>query len=282
MKDKDIVSGIKSGTGSGWNELFGTPQKNIRAQIQPILGGVADVTFDDVFQEACIVLMENIKAGKIAAQENTNLAGYLFVLCKRIALRYAGKKKTVAIREMAGEGNDGKRPGVVLRDPGCEDDGAAPEEKALEEEEAFAFLERVMASIPETCRTILRRFYWDRLPMTEIAALTGLKNENTAKTTKNRCMDKFRNIAKAMMEDDEKAEEAIRRTIERSSLRAELEEYRREWDGSTERSELRERVGKMSEDEIIEGIRSNSPQAWRALYASFYDNLKKEIDPLIK
>ena len=71
MTDKDIISGIESGATS------------IRQHIQPILKGVRDITFDDVYQEACIVLMENIKAGKLDTEGEINLNGYLYVICKR-------------------------------------------------------------------------------------------------------------------------------------------------------------------------------------------------------
>ena len=65
MTDKDIISGIESGV------------TNIRQYIQPILSGVRDVTFDDVYQEACIILMENIKAGKLDTGSEVNLSRYL-------------------------------------------------------------------------------------------------------------------------------------------------------------------------------------------------------------
>lgn len=94
----------------------------------------------------------------------------------------------------------------------------------------------VLDSIPPACKSILKRFYWDKMSMKDIATLTGLKNEDTAKSTKKRCMDKFRSIAKALLEDDEKAEAAIRRTIERAALRDQLEECRQLASGTLARA----------------------------------------------
>ena len=108
----------------------------------------------------------------------------------------------------------------------------------------MAFLERVLESIPPKCRSILRRFYWDKLPMSEIAAIHGLRNENSAKSTKNRCMDKFKEIAKAMLADDAKAEEAVRRTVERDALRDLLEEIRNEEAGQWRRAALKDKRDK--------------------------------------
>jgi len=46
--------------------------------------------------------------------------------------------------------------------------------------------------------------------MQQIAAALGLKNDNTAKTTKNRCMNKYADIARKLMGNDADAEEMIR------------------------------------------------------------------------
>ena len=249
MTDSEIISGIESGSTS------------IRHHIQPILNGVRDVTFDDVYQEACIALMENIKAGKLDTEGEVNLSGYLYVICKRIALRYAAKKRPFRIVEKP-LGQDE----VVIKDEGEERADGSPELQEMEEEEAMRFLERVLDSIPPTCKSILKRFYWDKMFMKDIATLTGLKNEDTVKSTKKRCMDKFRSIAKAMLEDDEKAEDAIRRTVERAALRDQLEECRQLDAGTLARAAHTEEKAKLTYKDIIEGIKSNSPVAWRALF----------------
>jgi hypothetical protein len=109
------------------------------------------------------------------------------------------------------------------------------------------------------------------MSMKDIATLTGLKNEDTAKSTKKRCMDKFRSIAKAMLEDDEKAEAAIRRTIERAALRDQLDECRQLESGTLARAAHTEGSAKLTDKDIIEGIKSNSPVAWRALFEKTHD-----------
>lgn len=253
MTDQEIISGIESGATS------------IRQQVQPILKGVRDVTFDDVYQEACIILMENIKAGKLDTGGEMNLSGYLYVICKRVALRYAAKKRPLRIVEKASVKDE-----VILKDEGEESAGGSPEVMEMEEEEAMRFLDRVLDSIPPTCKSILKRFYWDKMSMKDIATLTGLKNEDTAKSTKKRCMDKFRSIAKAMMEDDEKAEDAIRRTIERAALRDQLDECRQLDAGTLARAAHTEGRARLTDKDIIEGIKNNSPTAWRALFDKTY------------
>ena len=249
MTDKDIIAGIESG------------RTGIRQHIQPILGGVRDITFDDVYQEACIILMENIKAGKLDTESGMNLSGYLYVICKRVALRYAARKRPFRIVEKPAGKDE-----VVIREEGEEQETGPVEWMEREEEEAMAFLDRVLDSIPPACKSILKRFYWDKMSMKDIATLTGLKNEDTAKSTKKRCMDKFRSIAKALLEDDEKAEAAIRRTIERAALRDQLEECRQLASGTLARAAHTEGSTNLTDKDIIEGIKENSPAAWRALF----------------
>ncbi len=254
MTDRDIISEIETGATS------------IRQHIQPLLSGVRDITFDDVYQEACIILMENIKAGKLDTEGETNLSGYLYVVCKRVALRYAAKKRPLRIVEKP-TGKDE----VIIKDEGEEKESGSVEWMEMEEEEAMRFLDRVLDSIPPTCKSILKRFYWDKMSMKDIATLTGLKNEDTAKSTKKRCMDKFRSIAKAMLEDDEKAEAAIRRTLERAALRDQLEECRQLESGTLSRAAHTEGSVKLTDKDIIEGIKSNSPAAWRALFSKTHE-----------
>jgi RNA polymerase sigma factor (sigma-70 family) len=249
MTDKDIIAGIESGATS------------IRQHIQPILNGVRDITFDDVYQEACIILMENIKAGKLDTEGEVNLSGYLYVICKRVALRHTARKRPLRIVEKPAGKDE-----VTVKDEGEEQETGSVEQMEMEEEEAMRFLDRVLDAIPPTCKSILKRFYWDRMSMKDIATLTGLKNEDTAKSTKKRCMDKFRSIAKAMLEDDGKAEDAIRRTIERAALRDQLEECRQLESGALARAAHTEGGATLTDKDIIEGIRNNSPAAWRALF----------------
>jgi len=225
MTDNELIRGIRENSPAAWRELYKENYDKIRAKIAPMLVRTKDVTFDDLFDDAMLTLMDNVKDGKVVEGASTNLSGYLYTICWRMALRRETKSKRT---EEAGK----------MQEPVEEEDTSVePEEYA----EAMAFLDRVFESIPPKCKSILKRFYWDKLPMSEIAAIHGLRNENSAKTTKNRCMDKFKEIAKAMLADDAKADEAVRRTVERNALRDLLEEIRKEKDGEWARAALEDK-----------------------------------------
>ena len=55
--------------------------------------------------------------------------------------------------------------------------------------------------------------------MDKIASLLGMRNADSAKTKKSKCMNKFKDIAAQLVESDELAEEAVRSAVERAALR---------------------------------------------------------------
>ena len=219
MTDNDIIRGIRDNSESAWRELFAKTHDQLRPSISPLLQRAVESTYDDIYELACLDLMDNVKDGKLGESENTNLVGYMFKICWRRALRAETKRKK----------DDGRLDEFPQKEEAeLEFD---PVEQADAEDEAMAFLDKVLASIPESCRKLFRRFYWDKMPMKDIAAAMGLKNDDVAKATKSKCMKKFREIAKAMLANDEKAEEAVRRTVERDALRDLLEECRNDASG---------------------------------------------------
>ena len=237
MTDNDIIRGIRENQPQAWRELYHSTVGGIRLKIEPMLKKVNHMTFDDIFEEACITLMNHVKDGRVREGDGTNLSGYLFTICWRIALRQANREQMPKEPEKPVTRANGK---LVVVEPN-EGQETSPEDAAETEAEAMAFLDRVLKAIPEDCQKLLRRFYWDKMPMKDIAATMGLKNENVAKTKKNRCMDKFKDIARAMLADDGKAEEAVRRTIERDTLRDLLEDLRQEEAGDLALAALKDR-----------------------------------------
>ena len=229
MTDNDIIRGIRENSESAWRHFFVKTHDPLRFKISAILQKVSETTYEDIYEQACMDIMDNIKAGKLAESEDVNLVGYMYTICWRRALRAETKHKK----------EEERKAGIKLEEDVRMEYNPAEQEKA--EDEAMAFLDKVLNSITESCRQLFRRFYWDKMPMKDIAAAMGLKNDDVAKTTKNKCMKKFRDIAKTMLADDEKAEEAVRRVVERDALRDLLEECRNEASGSWSLAALTEK-----------------------------------------
>ena len=101
-------------------------------------------------------------------------------------------------------------------DKNNEDYEVSVDEKQKSQEE---FLDRVFDSIPSDCKTLLKHFYWGHKSMDDIASILGMRNADSAKTKKNKCMNKFKDIAAKLLENDEFAEEAVRAAVERAALK---------------------------------------------------------------
>lgn len=98
----------------------------------------------------------------------------------------------------------------------------AEEKQAAQDE----FIDKVFDSVPTECKNIFKMFYWEHKPMDEIASIYGLRNANSAKTKKTRCMKLFKDVKEALLKSEDYDEELIKAAAERASLRELLEDER--------------------------------------------------------
>ena len=182
--------------------------------------------WEDIFQEACVILMENIKQGKFVERPGSTLFSYFVEIGKR-TMQTALRKK--AKHHPAPQKEEGTPHLILLwgkpASESQEEDGEvleiSVEEKQTQQNE---FLDRVFDSIPDACKTLLKKFYWDHKPMDEIASILGMRNADSAKSKKSKCMNKVKDIAAQLIESEEFAEDAIRNAVERAALKALLAE----------------------------------------------------------
>ena len=174
-------------------------------------GNISNEDIEDIFQESCIVLMQKVKSGGVAVSREGALFSYLVQIGKLTACNLIRKRKDITSEDV-----------VTISDnlhKECEDISVDEKQKSQDK-----FLDRVFDSLPSDCKTLLKHFYWGRKPMDQIASILGMRNADSAKTKKNKCMNKFRNIAAMLIESDEFAEEAVRAAVERAALKELLED----------------------------------------------------------
>ena len=162
MTDNEIIRGIRDNSSAAWKALTNACYKQVRAQISPLLGRVRHLEFKDLFTEACLTLMDAVKNGSVKEGTGTNLAGYIYTVCQRAALRQDTREKhpKEAPRPTLSRVN-GK---IVVEEPQAEQ-VYDPDKAENDEKVALAFLDRVLKAIPEDCRKLFRRFFWDKMPM---------------------------------------------------------------------------------------------------------------------
>lgn len=131
----------------------------------------------DAIQEGMIALWKNTRQGKYQLNENAKMSTYFVEICKRRWAEKNRKKKnqsSMSIDEMP-----------LL----------SPNPNALElwlEKEEMEKFETLYQQLNERCRQLLRRFYYEKENMKQIA-LAFTITEATARNQKYRCMQSLKN-----------------------------------------------------------------------------------------
>jgi RNA polymerase sigma factor (sigma-70 family) len=169
--------------------------------------------------------MKNIKQGKFEERPGSTLFSYFVEIGKKNmqnALRKHNKHHPIVQK-------DGSTHILVFNPKEQHtsfdeiDREVTAEEKQAAQDE---FIDKVFDSVPTECKNIFKMFYWEHKPMDEIASIYGLRNANSAKTKKTRCMKLFKDVKEALLKSGDYDEELIKAAAERASLRELLEDER--------------------------------------------------------
>lgn len=231
MTDIEIFDGILNNSGAAWREIYHVIQPKILRAISQRFGRDMSETLEDIFQEACVALLKDVHEGRIGKDDRLNVSGWLFTFCVRAAIKAAKKAgKKFGGTEWTNKtesGERGKNPKENEKGNPWTVNVEDPEQKEKELKKRDDFIDRMLASLPKNCRDILKLHYWDKMPMDEIAGAVGLKGANTAKATKHRCMEKFKELVSKAVESEE-IEDTLRDAVDRSMIRAMFAEFREE------------------------------------------------------
>ena len=213
MTDSQLLIGIMQNDERAWKHIC----KNMKQGFTSILvqtfqfSNLTNEDIEDIFQESLIVLMQKVKSGSIVISREGALFSYLVQIGKLTACNLIRKRKDITSEDVV----------TISDNLHKEYEDISVDEKQKSQDE---FLDRVFHSLPSDCKTLLKHFYWGRKPMDRIASVLGMRNADSVKTKKNKCMNKFRNIAAMLIESDEFAEEAVRAAVERAALKELLED----------------------------------------------------------
>lgn len=222
MTDSQIIVGILQNDEQVWRYIYRTMKTGVVSIVfKPNLLTRADM--DDLFQEACLILMRKVKEDQFVVLRNRGVFNFLIKAVEFLSNNYVRKMKPVYKEDLLGDSDPKQKD--------KRDFDLSAEEKQRTQDE---FLDRIFASIPPDCQRILKHFYWDHKPMDEIASIIGMKNADSVTTKKTKCMSKFKDIAKQLIENDEFAEDVVRNAVERAALMEFLEQEKaNENDGLT-------------------------------------------------
>ena len=208
MTDTQLLIGIMQNDERAWKHIC----RNMKQGFVSILAqtfsfsNLSNEDIEDIFQESCIVLLQKVKSGDVAVFREGALFSYLVQIGKLTACNLIRKRKDITSEDVV----------TISDNLHKEYEDISVDEKQKSQDE---FLDRVFDSLPSDCKTLLKHFYWGHKPMDLIASILGMRNADSVKTKKNKCMNKFKDIAAKLIESDEFAEEAVRAAVERAALK---------------------------------------------------------------
>lgn len=187
---------------------------SILVQSFPFAGLVSE-DIEDIFQDSLVLLMQKVKGGNFTALRDGAVFSYLVQIGKLSVCNFIRKRRNLTSDEEV----------IISRNLHKDiDDVEVPVEVKQQTQEEF--LDRALDSLPDTCKKIFMGYYWERKSLDEIADTIGYGTMESVKTKKSKCMNKFREFAQKLLDNDEFAEEVVRATVERAALREIIKEER--------------------------------------------------------
>lgn len=170
-----------------FDDFITKEEEKVKAFLRNKFPGVPTEDVEDVIQESATALFENMRDRKYK-KEACSLSTYYMSICHRQMLKHLRQQRNnlfVPVEESKidiynyNSYNSDNIDYLVYN---------AYSPDILDKLD----LENMVKNLPEPCNTILWGFYWMKLRMKALADLCNLKSEDVAKTTKSRCMTKFK------------------------------------------------------------------------------------------
>lgn len=217
MKDFQLLIGIMQNDERAWRYIC----RNMKSGFNSIISksfpfsNFAKDDIEDIFQNSCIVLMQKVKEGAVTVSREGALFSYLVQIGKFTACNIIRKKQSefVPQEEMITNFDN-----LHKED---EDVNISIDEKQLAQND---FIDRVFEKLSPECKTLFKHFFWGHKTMDEIASILGMRNADSAKSKKFKCMKKANEIGKLLIKCGEFTEDEVRASVERISLKELLRE----------------------------------------------------------
>jgi RNA polymerase sigma factor (sigma-70 family) len=170
MNDFEIVELIKKGDEQALEHLYRKHYRMMARLITRNRGSEDDAK--DVFQDALIILWEKVRLGKF--ELSSKLSTYLYSVCQNLWHKELNRKQRHVSQEHdVAEVQDNDR------------------------QERIAIVNKCLQQLKPDCRQILMYYYFDQLPMTEIAEKMEFANADSAKTKKYKCKQELDKLIKS-------------------------------------------------------------------------------------
>lgn len=174
LSDQDFLEGLRSGDSAVLSALY---KKYYQLVLKFVVSNSgSEESARDIYQEAIIVLYENVKKPEFSL--NCQLQTYLYSVARRLWLKELRRNgKNTLFKEKEDE---------ELADVSVETDAF------LEKEKEFEVLNHSLSELGEPCASLIADFYVKKLSMDDIAEKFGYTNADNAKNQKYKCLQRLK------------------------------------------------------------------------------------------
>jgi RNA polymerase sigma factor (sigma-70 family) len=166
--DSRLLDGIRSGDEEALVTLYRRAEPQVRALVMRNSGGRDEA--EEILQEALVILWERVRSGRY--EHAARCETFLYATARNLWLRQLARRR----REMPDLPD---ADGVAAADPDPLESMIGAEQTRL--------IGSALTRLGEPCRSLLLLFYWEEVPMEEIAKRMGFANAATAKSKKYQC-----------------------------------------------------------------------------------------------
>ncbi len=168
-------------------ELLGQFFEKERSKLLAVLRNRLSISTEDaedIYQDACIALFENIKKGKLKTL-TCSLSTYFTQICLNMGYNFVNRGHSMTSFDQMLENTQYDEYGLAQLEAVLGlGDGLSSEQTAM--------MRDIVQDLPHPCEDILWAYYGDDLSMKEIADVIGFNGADSVKSKKSQCMSKLK------------------------------------------------------------------------------------------
>ncbi|GAB2474308.1 MAG: RNA polymerase sigma factor [Cytophagales bacterium] len=176
LSQEELIRGIKENDRKVMSSLYIDVFPKVKRYILQNNGDEDQAK--DIFQEAFLVAWQKVKAEEFLPQNSSAMQGFLFQVSKNKWLDFLRSGRFKKEQTLSGFSIE-----------------IAEEKELGESEERTLALDVAFQKLGESCRELLKQFYFENLSLEKVAQSFGWTTQ-TAKNNKYRCMETLRKIMK--------------------------------------------------------------------------------------
>ena len=167
--DSQLIEACLAGEEEAWVVLIQRYSRLIYTI--PLRFGFSKMVADEVFQETCLILLENLDS----LQQKDRVRSWLVTVCRRVCIQYLRQKQEV--QSLEGVNLDGRFP---------------PLDSKLIQLEQQHVVQEALANLPPRCQELLKALFFNTPPTSyeEIAQQFNISTGSIG-PTRNRCLEKL-------------------------------------------------------------------------------------------